>query len=191
MSDTAIADPVTATMLARTDDLPPDEVEEVADNFVELMRSFGRARARIIAAAEHDVEWSAHVLLKIVQTEGPLRAGALAESMQADPSTVSRQVAALVKDGMLERRADPQDGRASLLVVTARGEDVLADHNRIRLEYFAHMLSGWDKQELRDFAGQLRRFTADYESAHNEHWIKKRIARSTAQAPSNAGSTTR
>ena len=57
-------------------------------------------------------------MLKCLQTEGPLRAGALADCLQSDPSTVSRQVAALVKDGLLERRADPDDGRASLLVLT-------------------------------------------------------------------------
>ena len=92
---------------------------------------------------------------------------------------------------MLERRSDPQDGRASLLVVTARGEDVLADQNRIRLEYFAHMLADWDQQELRDFAGQLHRFTKDYEAAHTERWIDKRTAPSTARTTSNAGSITR
>ena len=66
-----------------------------------------------------------------------MRAGALAECMQSDPSTVSRQVAALVKDGLLERRADPADGRASLLVLTEKADAVLADHDRVRLEYFA------------------------------------------------------
>ena len=74
---------------------------------------------------------------RCVHNEGPMRAGALAECLQSDPSTVSRQVAALVKDGLLERRADPADGRASLLVLTAKADAVLAEHDRIRLDYFA------------------------------------------------------
>ena len=43
---------------------------------------------------------------------------ALAAAVHSDPSTVSRQVAALVRAGLIERQADPEDGRASVLVPT-------------------------------------------------------------------------
>ena len=81
-----------------------------------LMRTFTKVRSRSIAAAAQDVERSAHIVLRFVANEGPMRATAVAEGLQSDPSTVSRQVAALVKHGLLERRADQDDGRASLLV---------------------------------------------------------------------------
>src|SRR5579875_3417002 len=120
--------------MTRTADAPPrEQVAKVADSVIELLRSFGRARARMLAAAAHDVEWSAHVLLKCLSSEGSMRAGELAETIHSDPSTVSRQVAALVKEGLLERRADPEDGRASLLVLTPRAHDVLAQHDEIRM----------------------------------------------------------
>src|SRR4051794_33188064 len=93
-------------------------VEQVADTFVALMQSFVKARSRLLAAARHDVEWSAHLILKAVRTSGPSRSSAIAELVQSDPSTVSRQVAALVKDGLLERHADPEDGRAALIALT-------------------------------------------------------------------------
>lgn len=145
-------------------------VEHVADTFVALVQSFVKARNRVLAAAAHDVEWSAHVILKTLRTEGPIRAGALAEAVQSDPSTVSRQVAALVRDGLLERRADPQDGRAALLVLTDRAREVLADQDKARLGHFARMLAGWSDEDLAQFAGLLRRFTDDYDNA-NEHWM--------------------
>src|ERR1700710_2185338 len=135
------------------------EISDVADNFVALMRSFNQARTRMLAAAAHDVGWSAHVLLKCLANEGPMRAGALAECVRSDPSTVSRQVAALVKDGLLERRADPEDGRASLLVPTPRADAVLAEHDEIRLQHFARMLDDWPERALRRFAALLHRFT--------------------------------
>ncbi len=160
------------------------EVAGVADGVLELSRTLGRARARMLAAAAHDVEWSAHVLLRVVGQEGPMRAGAVADCLHSDPSTVSRQVAALVRDGLLERRADPQDGRASLLVVTPKGEGVLAEHDRIRLNYFAHMLAEWDERELREFAGMLQRFTAAY-GAVDDDWIRERIATASVHARSN------
>jgi DNA-binding MarR family transcriptional regulator len=152
------------------------EVAAVADNFVELVRTFNRNRTRLLAAAAHDVEWSAHLLLKCLRADGPMRAGAIAECLHSDPSTVSRQVAALIKDGLLERRADPADGRASLLVLTPKADAVLADHDRIRLEYFADIVADWSDAELKQFARLLHRFTEAY-SAGNDAWLAARLAR--------------
>jgi DNA-binding MarR family transcriptional regulator len=139
------------------------------------MRSFGKARAQLLAAAEHDVEWSAHMLLKLIQHEGPMRASALSDCLKQDPSTISRQVAALVKDGLLERRADPDDGRASLLALTPKADAVLADHEKVRLDFFARTLDGWSDQDLRRFATLLRRFTEAHEAAADT-WIADRVA---------------
>ena len=140
-------------------------VTDVADTFVALMRSFGRAKARFLAMAEHDVEWSAQILLRHLANEGPMRAGELAESMQSDPSTVSRQVATLVKDGLIERRADPADGRASILVLTEKADAVLEAQERRREEQFAAMLEHWSESDRSSFATLLRRFTDDFEQA--------------------------
>jgi DNA-binding MarR family transcriptional regulator len=160
-------------------------VTAVADNFADLMRSFTKARARLIAAAEQDVEWSAHVVLRAVAAgEGPVRAGTVAEYLRSDPSTVSRQVAALVKDGYLERRSDPADGRASLLVLTAKAEALLADHDRAKVGYFAQLLEGWSEADLRRFAGLLQRFTEAYE-ATNGNWITERIANRSSRTGSS------
>src|SRR3954452_21611677 len=113
-------------MTVRLGRAPSPEIAALVESFVSLMRSFGKARARMIAAAEHDVEWSAYLLLRCIANSGaPMRAAELADTLRSDPSTVSRQVAALVRAGYLERRADPADGRASLLVVTPRARDLL------------------------------------------------------------------
>jgi DNA-binding MarR family transcriptional regulator len=147
-------------------DVPVSEdVRELADTFVTLVRAFNRMRAQILAAAAHDVEWSGHMVLKCVTTGGPMRTSDIAECLHSDPSTVSRQVAALVKDGLLQRRADPEDGRASLLVPTERAHQVLADHDEIRVQHFARMLQDWNERDLHRFATLLRRFTTDFEQA--------------------------
>jgi DNA-binding MarR family transcriptional regulator len=170
--------------MPQTHTAPPAEVAAVADSVVALLRSFSKARARLLAAAAHDVEWSAHVLLKCIATEGQLRASEVAEQLRSDPSTVSRQVAALVKDGLLERRADPADGRASLLVLTPAADAVLAEHDRLRLAHFAEVLDGWTDAELAAFAGMLQRFTTAYEDA-NGNWIEERIATRSGRAGSS------
>ncbi len=173
----------TMTGLDKKQVAPRADVAAVADRFIGLMRTFNRARARMLAAAAHDVEWSSHVLLKCIANEGQMRASAVAECLQSDPSTVSRQVASLVKDGLLERRADPDDGRASLLVLTTKADAVLAEHDRIRLEYFAQMLDGWTDADLRRFASLLSRFTEAYEAA-NANWINDRTQAGSGRAGS-------
>lgn len=159
-------------------------VADVADRFLTLMRSFTRVRARLLAAAAHDVEWSAHVVLKSLATAGPIRSSELAERIESDPSTVSRQVAALVKDGLIERRADPADGRACLLVPTAKGEAVLSEHNAIRMQHFTGMLEGWSDADLRTFAALLQRFTDDFDNA-NHDWLSEQFAATRASAERN------
>jgi DNA-binding MarR family transcriptional regulator len=142
-----------------------EDVVAVADTFVRLMRTFIRQRAQLLAEASRDGEWSAQLLLKVL-AEGPMRSSQLAERAHIDPSTASRQVAALVKDGLVERRADPEDGRACLLVLTDKAGGVLRNHDRIRNEHFARMLSTWNERDLRRFAALLERFTADFDAAH-------------------------
>ena len=184
MSDVAVvaAKPANDAPVLGSDVRP--EVAGFAESFVGFMRTFNRARARILAAAQHDVEWSAHVVLKCLQNEGPMRAGSLAECVMSDPSTVSRQVAALVKDGLLERRADPDDGRASLLVLTPRAHEVLAAHDEVRLQFFAEMLRDWTPGDLSAFAGLLARFADDFSPTTHE-WVRAQITASTRQEGTN------
>jgi DNA-binding MarR family transcriptional regulator len=163
---------------------PSEDVAAVADSVIDLLRTFGKARARMLAAAAHDVEWSAHVVLKCIANEGRVRVSEVAEHLRSDPSTVSRQVAALVRDGLLERRADPADGRASLLALTEKANAVLAEHDQIRLAHFANVLDGWSDTDLRRFAAMLRRFTSAYE-VENGKWINERIAARSARTGSS------
>ena len=161
------------------------EIEALQDSFVSLMRAFNRARAKLMAAAENDIDWSAHLMLRcIANNGGPMRAAEIAEGLQFDPSTVSRQVSALVKDGHLERRADPADGRASLLALTPRARRLLAEHEQMRFEHFTQVLGEWSSADITRFAALLERFTRDYETTTTD-WIAER----TANRSRRAGST--
>ena len=92
---------------------------------------------------------------------GPLRQGALAELVHADPSTVSRHVTLLVEHGLVRRVADEQDGRASRLVVTPAGEAVLDTMRQERDALLDRVTAGWAPGERAAFTGQLHRFVQD------------------------------
>ena len=68
--------------------------------------------------------------------------------MHADPSTVSRHVAALIDQGLVRRVADETDGRASRLVVTEAGRAVLAQVRSDREAHLAQVTAGWSAADL-------------------------------------------
>ncbi len=160
-------------------------VAVVADSVVSLLRTVRRAKARLIAAASDDVESASQLLLRTLAADGPMRASALAASVHSDLSTVSRQVAGLVANGLLERRADPVDGRASLLVVTDAGQAVIAEHEHVRTAFFTQVLDGWNDAELTQFSSLLERFTAAYEQTHAD-WMAAGFAHRHANSEPSA-----
>ena len=163
-------------------------VASVADSVVELLRTVRRSKARLLAAAGDNIDSATQMLLRTMADDGPMRASALAAAVQSDLSTVSRQVAALVGRGLLERRADPVDGRASLLVVTEAGHGVIAEHEHAREAFFEQLLSGWTPEELRQFAHLLERFTADYDTTHTQ-WMTGATRQAARPDDQEEGST--
>ena len=109
------------------------------------------------------VERAAYVLLARLVLEGPRRSNALAEAVRSDPSTVSRQVAALVRVGLVERRSDPDDGRASLLAATDEGHRVFEANRDLRNREITALTDGWDEEDRETLASLLGRFTSDLE----------------------------
>lgn len=103
-----------------------------------------------------------HVLVHLARSDGPQRAGDVAEALCADPSTVSRRVAALVRQGLIERRADPADGRASLLAVTDAGHAALEHSRRRKAEIVADALAAWPIEKRKALVSLLAEFTSDY-----------------------------
>jgi DNA-binding MarR family transcriptional regulator len=134
----------------------------LSDQLVQLIRVMHVLKAQAISGSGPDArERAAHVLLFPLTRVGPLRQGALAELVHADPSTVSRHVTLLVDRGLVRRVADEQDGRASRLVVTPAGEAVVEQMREERNHLLAQVTAGWAPDELATFTRQLHRFVQD------------------------------
>lgn len=106
------------------------------------------------------------MLLLFPLLEGPQRPGALAELCHSDPSTISRQVAELVRRDLVRREPDPSDGRASLLAITDAGREVCERVRTLRRELLAAAVAGWTDAELDTFAGLLSRFNGAIGAAY-------------------------
>jgi DNA-binding MarR family transcriptional regulator len=120
-------------------------VRTLSDQLPRFMRLVHAVKSQM---AGTDRDRAALVLLFPLERLGPLRQGALADLVHADPSTISRHVAALVERGLVRRVADETDGRASRLVVTDDGKAALEALRRERESLFERVTAGWDAADL-------------------------------------------
>lgn len=137
------------------------DIAAVADDLWRLTRFFARAKAQVLG----DEEATRLMLLMPLRRQGPMRTGALAEAVHSDASTVSRQVADLVHDGLVERQADPTDGRATVLVLRPDAERLVDEAFAHRDAHFAELFAGWTSTDVQDLRRLLGRLT-DAVEAH-------------------------
>ena len=148
--------------------VPADPVDRLAavrtlsDQLPRFMRLVHALKSQMAAGGDRDR--AALVLLFPLERLGPLRQGALAELVHADPSTVSRHVAQLVERGLVRRVADASDGRASRLVVTDAGSAAIVALRRERESHLERVTAGWSPEELATFTDLFGRLLDDITS---------------------------
>jgi DNA-binding MarR family transcriptional regulator len=71
--------------------------------------------------------------LSVIVFGGPVTLGALAAAEQVRPPTITKLVAALEADGLVEREADDTDRRVVRVKATARGTKLLQEGRRRRV----------------------------------------------------------
>ena len=138
--------------------------DAVSTALIRLVRLLERTRAQYQAENSDAVERATYLLLVHLVKDGPRRAGALADAVHSDPSTISRQIGHLVKLGYVERTADPEDGRATLLAATAEGRRVFEENRRLRNERFSQILASWSDADRAALTTMLGRLATDIET---------------------------
>jgi DNA-binding MarR family transcriptional regulator len=137
---------------------------DLHEAFVELEREIGlllrRSRAisaRLAAELHPDLDGAAYGLLSLLQDTGPLRASDLVARIGLDKSTVSRQISHLVDLGLVDRAADPVDGRAQVLTPSAEGSARLARIRDVRRARWERDMSDWPPADVATLADLLHR----------------------------------
>lgn len=131
------------------------------DELFDILARYSRMRDRAVHSTfrtpDGEFEMAAHKGLFHLMRH-PMRSRELAESLNADPSTVSRYVAQLVDMGMVRREADPDDGRATVLVITEAGRRRVEAMREIRRTAMNDAMTDFTDDELRDLVSLLGRF---------------------------------
>ena len=135
-----------------------DAVLDTIETQVAMLMRLGEATRRATELKPHRaLDRSAYVILRLLQAAGPLNVSALADRLNLDGSTVTRQVTALEKDGLVQRRPDPRDGRGTVIEPTGTGLTQVEAVRRARRQVYDVVLSDWSEPDRAQLAAVLER----------------------------------
>ncbi|PWU69781.1 MarR family winged helix-turn-helix transcriptional regulator [Gracilibacillus dipsosauri] len=123
-------------------------------------------RRIVISEKRNDqLERSAYIILRILSSNGPSGVKSLAEALQLDISTISRQAAALESKSYVQRIPNPQDKRAYFYQITTLGEEELDKNKQRRFERLGKILEDWSEEEQLAFGKLLQKY--------NQHVVER------------------
>ena len=144
-----------STTTARSDLLGSLE-QEVGVMIRRIRRIIGE-RARSV---HPDLQSSSYLMLTWLHQHGAQRASAMADSFGIDKGAISRQVQHLLDLGLVDRSPDPDDGRATLVSISAKASTRIAEVNDDRRRWLDDRLGDWPDEDLSEFVRMLGSYNA-------------------------------
>ena len=126
-----------AVPAARTRPTPPTTDQLAVDLRVSLLRTARRLRAEKSVDELSDAQFS---VLAHLFTQGPRTPGELAEAEHVRPPSMTRTIAGLVEQGLVERTGHPDDGRQVLITVSPAGRGVVEETRARRAAWLSRRL---------------------------------------------------
>ncbi len=142
-----------------------DTIRELEQEVGVLIRRVRRVIGVRARAVHESLQPASYLILAHVNQNGPLRASSIVEDFDIDKGAISRQVSHLIELGLVERTPDPDDGRATLLSVTAEGAQRMQDVAEDRRKRLDAQLGDWSEEELAGFVAELARYNASLTEA--------------------------
>ena len=101
----------------------------------------------------------------LLESEDGLRQKAIAEQMHIGPSSTSEFIDKLEQTGYIERRPDPDDGRATRIYLTEKGKARAYELEDERKERFANLFAALTEEEKEQLLALLDKLAAAGEPA--------------------------
>lgn len=133
-----------------------DRDESLADAFRSVARLLRKASAESLA--RWDLTPSQFRALRVLMYHDALRPSELSEHLRIAPRSTTEVLDDLATKGLVERRPDPEDRRATLVTPTEHGSTVAAQIRTMRGSESARVfakLSPDDRAELARILGEL------------------------------------
>jgi len=132
-----------------------DAIAVIELELIKLVRhleTFGRRSSLYVR-----VDRAGYLAMRMLEGLGPVSANALAQALHLDASTVTRQITALERQGFVERRANPADGRSSTIVLTPEGRQSMCAVEQQRRLHIETLVKDWDEAQQIDLGRALNR----------------------------------
>ncbi|MDO9410291.1 MarR family winged helix-turn-helix transcriptional regulator [Patulibacter sp.] len=139
-----------------------DALAQALYNLSALRRDLQR-----FAGIEHAV--GGLMVLAVVHRIGPVRISDVASDMQVNLSVASRQIQALEDDGYVDRVPDPNDGRSSLIAISAAGLTKLERAHQRLVGAIATAVDDWERSEITGLADGIVRLRAALGTCVDHH----------------------
>ena len=97
-------------------------------------------------------------VIKIISKQSPCTAMDVVNFLNRDKAQVTRLIKALIEEGFIEKRPNPEDKRSQCLLTTEKGNEVLSKIKAVDAEIFQKMTLNVSEEELEAFqlvAGKL------------------------------------
>jgi DNA-binding MarR family transcriptional regulator len=136
---------------------------------VEVMGEFTRMNIRLPAIQR--LSFTTLSVLHTLATVGPQRLSELTASEQVTQPAVTQIVTKLEREGLVERRADPSDGRAVLVHITDEGSAVVRgrqEERLVRLSELAERLTPAERSRIQAALPALTRLVEIHRASGDE-----------------------
>jgi DNA-binding MarR family transcriptional regulator len=140
-----------------------DPVDQIQAALQVVAGSITRTRVheRILRSAGVRLDRAGSLLLYKLHASGDsLRITDLAELLGVDAPTVTRKIQQLEREGLVTRRADLDDRRATRIKLTPAGRKTLGSVLKARREWLNRLVDDWGTEDLMTFASMLGRFAS-------------------------------
>ncbi|TYP79486.1 MarR family winged helix-turn-helix transcriptional regulator [Paenibacillus methanolicus] len=125
----------------------------VAIGTLSLIKEFQKAQDM-----RTDMDRMTFEILLFVKSQQAARPMALARELGVNPSSITRRIQTLIKDGLLDAASDQSDGRSSLLRITERGDSALQSFLDRSVTVIRELLEDWADDDQARFAELLSRY---------------------------------
>jgi MarR family transcriptional regulator, transcriptional regulator for hemolysin len=126
------------------------EIAFIIMDVARLLKTYADQRARQFGISR--AQWA--VLIRIERSEG-LKQTELAELLDLQPISLTRLLDRLANNGLIERRADPNDRRANRLYLTPAARPLLGRLAELGADMMETVLDGLDEKSVERMLKQL------------------------------------
>lgn len=129
-----------------------------------MLKTYADQRARPTGISR--AQWT--VLVRLDRSEG-LKQSELAEILDLQPISLTRLLDRLAENGLIERRADPNDRRVNRLFLTPAARPLLEQVATLGKSIMATVLEGLDAKAREDLLGELSQMKNNLRAAINRN----------------------